>query len=368
MTTEFLLVEVPATATVDGPDGWMLAGMAEVERADKMLVYGHPDYAETVRDLAVSVVPTEYQERRWAVAVPREGPRTVVGLVRMDLPISDNTHMTWAYLCVHPDWRRQGVGTLLLDWAESVATEAGRTTWLHYLDLGVPAPGVPTVVAPEGGAIAAEGPGWRFADKRGYTLEQVERLSVLDVPVDEALLAPLEADAVAHGDGYRLHTWVDEVPAEWRASYTALLAQFLTEAPSAGLDYEPEVWDVARLEEIMRRTAARGRTALYAVAEHLASGTLVAATELEDRGPESATASQGLTLVLPGYRGHRLGMAVKIANLRQLARVLPAIRRVHTGNAAENDHMLAINRTLGFRPEGVEATVRKLVGTTQADS
>ena len=44
-------------------------------------------------------------------------------------------------------------------------------------------------------------------------------------------------------------------------------------------------------------------------------------------------------------------MLVKIANLRRLAGY-PDVQRVTTFNAAENDHMLAINVALGFRPAG----------------
>ena len=34
----------------------------------------------------------------------------------------------------------------------------------------------------------------------------------------------------------------------------------------------------------------------------------------------------------------------------------PAVERILTFNAAENDHMLAINVALGFRPEGTTAS------------
>jgi len=357
MAPQFVLTEVHAATT----DGWMLTGMADVERADKVLVYGHPDYARTVLDLESDLAHTEHEIQRWVVAVPADQSRTVVGLARLTFPLADNTHMAWSYLCVHPSWRRRGIGTMLLDWAEAASTHAGRTSWIHWLDLGLPAPGAPTVEAPEGGAIAADTPGWCFASRRGYVLEQVERLSSLAVPVDEALLARLEADAAAHTDGYRLHTWVDDIPERWRPSFAGMLGGFMTQVPTAGLDFESQSYDVARLEDDMRRIAEAGRSCLYAVAEHVASGQLVAATQLVTYSGDAQTVLQEMTLVLPEHRGHRLGMAIKVANLRQLARVRPDVRRVHTGNASENAHMLAINDALGFRPEGAEATLRKLL-------
>ena len=54
------------------------------------------------------------------------------------------------------------------------------------------------------------------------------------------------------------------------------------------------------------------------------------------------------------HRGNRLGMLVKILNLRRLAAEHPSVERILTFNAAENSHMLAINVALGFRPAGYD--------------
>ena len=69
--------------------------------------------------------------------------------------------------------------------------------------------------------------------------------------------------------------------------------------------------------------------------------------------------SQDDTLVLKEHRGHRLGMLLKVANLEFLQRERPGHPAVTTFNAAENEHMLAVNDALGFVPVrvggGVEA-------------
>jgi RimJ/RimL family protein N-acetyltransferase len=59
---------------------------------------------------------------------------------------------------------------------------------------------------------------------------------------------------------------------------------------------------------------------------------------------------QGITLVDPAHRGHRLGVLIKIENLRYAREQRPGLRAIDTVNAASNEHMLAINRSLGFRP------------------
>ena len=51
------------------------------------------------------------------------------------------------------------------------------------------------------------------------------------------------------------------------------------------------------------------------MAQHVASGRLVACTELLLAADVAGQAWQMLTVVHPEHRGHRLGLAVKLANL-----------------------------------------------------
>ena len=52
--------------------------------------------------------------------------------------------------------------------------------------------------------------------------------------------------------------------------------------------------------------------------------------------------------MLPADRGRRLGLLVKVAMLELLAEREPGLRRIVTGNAGGNDHVIAINDQLGF--------------------
>jgi hypothetical protein len=52
--------------------------------------------------------------------------------------------------------------------------------------------------------------------------------------------------------------------------------------------------------------------------------------------------------VLREHRGHRLGLAVKLANLDSLEASFPGVALVVTGNAQENAPMIAVNEMLGF--------------------
>jgi GNAT superfamily N-acetyltransferase len=52
--------------------------------------------------------------------------------------------------------------------------------------------------------------------------------------------------------------------------------------------------------------------------------------------------------VLAAHRGHGLGAWLKAANLRRLTAARPVVREVRTSNAADNEHMLRVNRQVGF--------------------
>jgi hypothetical protein len=69
---------------------------------------------------------------------------------------------------------------------------------------------------------------------------------------------------------------------------------------------------------------------------------------------------QYATLVRREFRGHRLGMLVKIANLAQLERVDPGHPSILTFNAEENRHMLDVNEALGFRAFGSAGCWRRV--------
>ncbi len=53
---------------------------------------------------------------------------------------------------------------------------------------------------------------------------------------------------------------------------------------------------------------------------------------------------------MPEHRGHRLGLLLKVENLRWVRREAPHLTRLDTWNANDNPHMIAINEALGYVP------------------
>ena len=72
-------------------------------------------------------------------------------------------------------------------------------------------------------------------------------------------------------------------------------------------------------------------------------------TDVSVSRAKTTQGSVGITFVLPGHRGHSLGLAVKLANHRALMAALPECEIVRTSNADVNDHMNAVNEAMGYR-------------------
>jgi len=136
----------------------------------------------------------------------------------------------------------------------------------------------------------------------------------------------------------------------------------MIDAPSGGVEQEAAYWDADRVREVEGRWDDGGVDTVTTAARHTATGELAGYTQLIRFRERPDSAIQEDTVVIAGHRGHRLGMHLKIANLRLVAEHWPAVRRIHTWNADENDYMRSINIALGFRPESNEGAWQKVVG------
>lgn len=370
--TAWTVITAAVPDSLEDPGAWGLHGAAAVSRATDLATYGHDDLAYTARYLHAKLRETGYYDRRRLVAVPPEATSPsaddVVGTAALAMPLTDNQHLAYLQVGVHPAHltsagAARGVDDVLLEHAEQLAAAAGRTTVLLDSEHGAePSAGEPGVLEPPTGSgrIRASDAGARLAERHGYALEQAERYSVLDLPVDGDLLTRLHDDAVAHaGADYRLVHWTDRTPSERLADFALLETRMSTDVPLAGLDVTEDRWDGDRVRTYERSIADTGHGYLLVAAEHVPSGALAAFTMVEYPLDQREVVFQEDTLVLREHRGRRLGMLVKTALLQQLAEVRPGARRVHTWNAEENAHMLGINVALGFEPRGVAGQWQK---------
>ena len=267
-----------------------------------------------------------------------EGGREVVVAGQIGLPHTHSTTHANIGVFTHPDHRGRGHGTRMLQHLETIARGHGRAVvnaeaaWPH----DAPADGSGT-------------PGADFLRSRGFTLGLVDVMRSLDLPVDTDLLGRLAAEAAPHHAAYELRSFVGRVPDELATGWAELVSGLAVEAPTGGLERERESADVAELRRHEDLVEAQGRT-MYNTVALAPDGALVAYTDLATSRHDPANAFQWGTLVAPAHRGHRLGLAVKAANLLLFQSVPQVATRLLTWNAEVNTHMVAVNEALGFRP------------------
>jgi GNAT superfamily N-acetyltransferase len=252
----------------------------------------------------------------------------VTGFYLLELPDLENRDRALFLPCVHPAARRRGTGRELVRHAASRAAASARS-----------------VLA---GVALADSAGDAFARAMGATLsiDEVRRVQDLrKIPPDT--VASLRSAAAGAAAGYSLVTWTGPVPEEYLDQVAGVYNAF-GDAPH-GDGYEAPAWDAGRIREragvLLRAGLLRG----YAVAAiDDATGEMAAITEMAVAPEHPEWAFQQITAVTRAHRGHRLGLLVKTAMLEWLAAAEPKVERIVTGNAASNEHMIAINEALGY--------------------
>ncbi|MXS73611.1 N-acetyltransferase [Microbacterium sp. CSI-V] len=344
-------------ASIDSPDAADFREMSRVRNLVYREIAGHDDHAMPADELLPVYRPTAAQIRlAWIALWDGE----VVGRVGLDLPQEDGARTGfWLIELRRGAWGR-GIGRAAHDLIERTAREHGRTilqSWAEH-----PATDGPHLDAPTGfGRIPLDRAAQFYLDA-GYTLEQIVRQSRLDLAGAEPHLRALLTEAEAAASGYRVIQWTLPTPPEFVDAFAYMKSRMITDAPAAGLDYDEEIWDAARVAEWERTYSDADRHLLVTVAQHVDSGELAAFNELVVGKDRTAVTHQEDTLVVASHRGHRLGMLVKCAGLLAWREAVPESPRVMTYNAEENRPMLSINETIGFAPIAYEGAWQKVLG------
>lgn len=257
---------------------------------------------------------------------------TMVGAARTDLNLLDNLHSASCSVSVDPDHQRTGIGRAL----EAACVETARGNGRRLL------------MAEAYALPGQDSAGLLFARAVGYVAGLEDGMKVVDLIETEPTWAELEERAKKRSGDYRVITWVDQVPDELVDDFCTLNEAFIGEAPMGDLEIEPERWDRERVEQREARNLRTGRHDLVGAA--LApDGTMVALTEVMVNEWVTTRGFQSGTLVDRHHRGHHLGLAVKLANHRQVRAAYPDLRLLLTGNAGVNAPMNAVNEALGYR-------------------
>lgn len=253
---------------------------------------------------------------------------TVTGFYRMELPDLENLDRATGGPVVHPAARRRGLGRELLRHEGERAAANRRSLF-----------GAPATAGTAGDEFA------RAVGAR-LDLEEVRRVQYLrEIPPGK--IAALRASAAKAAAGYSLVSWSGVTPEEYCGPLAEVFNAF-SDAPH-GENEEPEVWDARRVRERTDAAPRAGLVRAHTVAAfHDGSGEMTAcSTVIIDPG-QPQWGFQQLTAVVRTHRGHRLGLLVKTAMLELLASAEPRLEWISTGNAASNEHMIAVNEQLGY--------------------
>jgi GNAT superfamily N-acetyltransferase len=263
----------------------------------------------------------------------------------------------WVAISVHPDHRRRGLGSALLGHAVTRSRADGRTA-MQGFTIEPPQDVAEVVYSPTGfGSLDRSTPGVAFALHHGFALGQVERVSRLALPV-----TGLDTDfghALAAATDYELHGWIGATPAGWRSTVARLANAIEQDAPQGELAAGVGDWTAEKVAADDVAQATAGITRLVVLVVHRESGEGVGYTELTLPAEPHRGAKQGDTVVLADHRGHKLGMLLKLANIRQLQQYDAGRPCITTYNAEENRYMLATNEAVGFVPIAYEGGWRR---------
>ena len=263
----------------------------------------------------------------------------IVGAGSLRVPLESNTDKVEFLVAVPDEHRRRGIGTALVEHAVARATEAGGTFAITMSSYPFE---------------ERETHGFRrFLEARGFALDLDEVHRILELPVDDALLQRLATDAAEHHQGYRIETHVNGIPEKYIDSWLKTYGLLPQEAPAGVVPWEADNYSRQSYEEDIALIKESGRTRFSSIAIS-PDNEVVAYTDLLLRGTTDGKVSQWGTLVRPEHRGHRLGTAVKVANLAAMQRAHPDRTEVHTSNAEVNEAMIGINDVLGFRAVAVQ--------------
>lgn len=353
-TVEFRPLVIPES--VDAPDAADFREMVRVRNLVYREISGHDDGAMAADELLPHLQPDDYRLMNMWLATDSG---RVVGRVGVEIPLQEGSKVAfWFIELLREVWGR-GIGSAAYEIVERTAREHGRTVlqaWAEH-----PAADGPRLAPPTGFGEIPEDHAARFFQRKGYTLEQVERNSILDLAGSFDEIERLLAEAEAASPEYRVVQWFPPTPAEYADGYAWMKSRMNTDAPAAGLEFDEEPWDAARVAKHDAKSTDGGRLIQVTAAQHIESGELCAFNELSIGKDRTEASQQEDTLVLKEHRGHKLGMRVKCAGLLTWRALAPDSPRVVTYNAEENRPMLDINEAIGFVPLAYEGAWKKVL-------
>jgi GNAT superfamily N-acetyltransferase len=253
-----------------------------------------------------------------------------VGVLAVDLPTRDNLHLIWAQIWVHPDDRRRGHGSVIMNEVLRIARQTKRNTiW------------VGTAEDDQGARCFVEKFGFRYAS------HDARRRQVL-ADIDRTEIQRLWASAETAASDYCLQRLRPPTSEEILSELVEVTAA-INDAPMGELTYEDQKFDLQRVQDLETALIGRGDRGYRTIARHRQTGEMGGHTIVITHPLRPYVGLQADTAVARHHRGHRLGLLLKIDMMRWLAEVEPQLKIIETWNNIDNKFMINVNEALGYR-------------------
>lgn len=251
----------------------------------------------------------------------------------------DNLHLAWVGSKVHPDHRRRGLGSQMLEALVAAGRDRGRTSF--------------------GGGAWDSGPSKAFAARHGFEPKSVaiNRRQVL-ADVDFAGLRARYDEALPFAAEYDLIRRAGATPGD-ELDAVAEMSAAINDAPTDDLDIEDEMFPPERIRAYEVAQEACGHRLYRVLARHRATGELAGHSVVAVDSERPELGEQHDTSVVAGHRGHRLGLLLKVDMNLWLRAVEPQLVSIDTWNAESNDHMIGVNELLGYQIMGREIAYQR---------
>lgn len=308
---------------IDVHDQAQLASWFEAEGA--AISHDRPHAVRRTFDALVTQVtsPSDYFEPVLLAAFEGDA---ILAVAELGFSLQDNQHLADLEVTVRPEHRRRGIGRQLYAAATDRRRAAGRSSACAELCV-----------------VADDGP-LAFARAMGAESVHEEDHLVVELPLAADHVRRLAARTA--GD-YEIVTWQGRCPDDLLVAYAEMRTQMNQDVPTGELDHEAVVMTPERIRAGEERLA---KSYDIVVAAARRTDGVLGGYSLVFLARGSDQVLQDDTLVMPAHRGHRLGLALKLATYDVVSASHPERTSMHTWTDPDNHAMYATNAAFGYRP------------------